>query len=181
MWPTETPWPWIVALLVAAVVCGFLWSRTRRRPLAVLTAACLLLVPAVYFAEQAIVTPAEEVERLVYELRDAVVAGDVERTLSFFSPTAETERGAVESGMKLADVKEDLRITDLSVRSFDNDTQAVSEFRANGTVVPENYGEQHVATRWEMRWRKEGGEWKLYKIVRLNPITGEQIGLLSQD
>lgn len=61
------------------------------------------------------------------------------------------------------------------------DTQAVSHFRANGTVVPENYGDQHVATRWEVSWRKEAGEWKVYKIVRLNPITGEPINLLSHD
>jgi hypothetical protein len=181
MWLTETPWPPIIALLVAAVVFGFLWSRTRRRPLAILALVCLVLVPAAYFVEQAVVTPAEEVEQHVRELRDSVVAGDVERTLSFFAASAEAERGAVQAGMKLVDVKDDLRITDLSVKTVGEDTQAVTHFRANGTVVPENYGDQHVATRWEISWRKEAGEWKLYKIVRLNPVTGDPMGLMSQE
>ena len=181
MWFADSPWPTIVALLVATVAFAFAWSRSRRPVIGGLAVACLLLIPAVYFAERAIVTPAEEVEADVLALRDAVVAGDVERTLSFFSATALPERTAVAAALALADVQDDLRITDLDVSTFGVDTQAVSHFRANGTVSSRAFGDHRVATRWEVSWRKEAGDWKLYKIERLNPITGEPIGLLSGD
>jgi len=181
MWLTETPWPAVVVLLVAAIAFAFLWSRSGRRAFAVAAAVCLLLAPVAYVVEESIVTPAEEVEMKVHALRDAVVAGEVEKVLSFISPTDEVDRARVTLAMNLADVKDDLRITDLSVVTLGEDTQAVSHFRANGTVVPQGFGDQHIPTRWEVSWRKEAGDLKVYKIVRLNPINGEPIGLTSAD
>lgn len=181
MWLTESPWGPAAVLLAAAVIFGLVWNGNRRGLFAVLAVVCLLLIAAVFAVERAIVTPAEEVERDILALRDAVVRGDLKGTLDYLSPTAVTERGAIETGMRLADVEDDLHVSDMDVKTLAGDTQALSRFRANGTVDLKGYGSGHVATYWEVSWRKEGGRWKIFQIKRLNPITGEVIGLLAPE
>jgi hypothetical protein len=181
MWFTETPWWPAAILLAAAVVFGLVWNGNRRGLFAVLAVVCLLLIAVVFAVERAIVTPAEEVERDIADLRDAVVRGDLKGTLDYLSPTADAERGQIETAMRIADVEDDLHVSDMDVKTVAGDTQAVSYFRANGTVNLKGYGSRHVATYWEVSWRKEGGRWKVFQIKRLNPITGEVIGLLAPE
>lgn len=184
MWLTETPWPPALLLLVGAVIFAIAWTRNRKVIFAVLAGFCLLLIPVVFVVEHLIVTPAEEIEAAIHSLRDAVVSGDIERTLEFFSTTAIVERAQVVTGMTMGEVQPDLRITDVSTKVMASDTIAVSQFRANGTFVmrgPFMAGTHRVATRWELSWRKEAGEWKITEVQRLNPITGEPMPLLSRD
>jgi hypothetical protein len=182
MWLTENPWPPAIILLVAAVLAGILWSNTRKKAFLAIAAACLIAIPIVFVVERSIITPAEVVERQIELLRDAVVSDDVEATLSFFSKSARFERGAIAAGMALVRIEPNVDITDLDVDVRANDTVAVSHFRANGTFVgrgPLAGGEQHIPTRWRVSWRKEAGEWKIFSVERLNPITGEKINILS--
>jgi hypothetical protein len=185
MWFTETPWPPAIILLVAAVLCGVAWNRNRKPLYFALAAVCLVAIPLVFVIEQAIVTPGEEVELQIAALREAVVADDLERTLSFFSKSAVLERTLVTSGMSIVRVNPDVHVTDVSVQTMAENTQAVSHLRANGTFVGRGAasigGERHFPTRWRVSWRKEAGEWKIYGLERLDPITGERIGILSAE
>ncbi|MDQ3333440.1 MAG: hypothetical protein M3552_22815, partial [Planctomycetota bacterium] len=169
--------------LIAAVVFGILWSRNRKTALIAIAVACLVAIPLVFVVEQAIVTPAEEVELQIDALRNAVVRDDVEATLDFFSQSAVLERAGVATGMTLVRVEPDVRVTDVSVKVTAEDTVAVSHLRANGTFVGRGGalrgGEHHTPTRWRVSWRKEAGEWKIFGLERLDPITGEKVGILS--
>lgn len=182
MWFTETPWAPAILLLVGAVLAGIVWSRTRKTLFVPIAIACLIAIPIVFVIERAIVTPAEEVELRIEALRSAVVRDDIEGTLDFFSRSAALERAAIASGMALVRVEPDVDVTDLTVDVTANDTVAVSQFRANGTFVgrgPFVSGDHHMPTRWRASWRKEAGEWKIFAVERLDPITGDRINLLS--
>lgn len=183
MWLTETPWPPSILVTILAIIT-LLWGYNRsHRGALIASGVLLLLIPAIFVVERLIVTPGEEVEALVHELRDAVVSRDIDRTLSYFSEQIVAERLAIGTGMGLGYVKPDVSITDLSVSVSQNST-AESHFRANGTFVldtPVASGERHIATRWNLLWRREAGDWKIYAIDRLNPITGEVIPMLSAD
>jgi hypothetical protein len=133
MWFTETPWPPIVILSVIAAVCYGLWHTGGRSIFFSVAVGCLLLAVGVYVGEKMIVTDAEKVEALVYELADAVEADDAEKALAHISHNAEAERGLVKTGIDLIDVEGNLRITDLQVELFSENSRARSHFRANGT------------------------------------------------
>lgn len=183
MWLTETPWPPSILVAILTTIT-LLWgyNRGQRGPL-IAGGLLLLLIPAIFVVERLIITPGEEVEALVHELRDAVAARDVDQTLSYFSPQLLPERAAIRAGMQMGYVKPDVSITDLSVSVSQNST-AESHFRANGTFVldtPIASGERHIATRWNVLWRREAGVWKIFSLDRLNPITGEVIPILSGD
>ena len=184
MWFTETPWAPSIVFFVAVVLAAVLWSHTRKTAFLALAAACLIAIPIVFVVERAIVTPAEEVELRIEAMRAAVIRDDVGGTLEFISKSAALERAAVASGMALVRIEPDVDVTDLDVKVTANDTVAVSHFRANGTFVgrgPFAGGTHHIPTRWRISWRKEGGEWKIYAVERLDPITGEKINILSTD
>lgn len=183
MWLTETAWPPAILLIILAVGCGFIGFRRGGRSWFVAVILLALAIPIAFVIERSIVTPGEEIERLVYDLRDAVVAGDIEATLAFFSPQAVAERTAIRTGMSLGKVKPDVDVSDLQVK-VTADSTATSHFRANGTFAyqtPVLSGERRISTRWRLSWRREAGQWKVYGIDRLNPITGEVISILSSD
>ncbi len=69
-----------------------------------------------------------------------------------------------------------LRITDVSVEMLSQGSRARCHFRANGRFEVIGFGDiGHQATRWELTWQREGGAWKVIRIRRLNPITGEEM------
>lgn len=176
----ETPWPTVAVLLVVAVAFGVAWNANRRGWFAIAAVLCLLLVPAVIVAERLIVTPAEQVEVRLFSLRDAVAADDSAAVLAFFSPTAVQERAGVELAMRVGRMAPDTRITDLTASTSAADTLAETVFRANGTAEGKLVGaSQHIATRWRLAWRREAGEWKIYGLNRLHPLTGERIGITA--
>lgn len=130
-----------------------------------------------YHVEQSIVTDAEVVAQSVTDAARAFEQRDVPRTLSFF---AQPLHPIVETAFALVSSIDSLRITDVSVRMLAQNSRARSHFRANGTVTVENHGNiGHQPSRWELTWQKQAGQWKIIKIGRLNPITGEQISLWS--
>lgn len=182
MWLTETPWPPAIVLLVAAVVLGLVWRRNGRMLFLALAVGCLLIIPIVFLVEAAIVTPAEEVEQQIYAVRDAVIRDDIKATVAFLSTTAVQEKLIVASAMAVGRVQPDARITDVTVDVKGDGTVATSHFRANGIFTGDGVvlsGDHRFATRWRASWRKEGGEWKIFALERLNPITGEPIGMMD--
>jgi ketosteroid isomerase-like protein len=184
MWLTETPWPPAFVLAASAVVAGLFWRRTGRTGLLGLAIACLLLIPVAFLVERAIVTPSEEIELRILAIRDAVIRDDLEATLAFFGSTAVREKTLVTMAMTAGDVHPDARVTDVDVDVKADGTLATSHFRANGTFSgrgPVPLGDHRFATRWRASWRKEGGDWKIFALERLNPINGEPIGYLSAD
>jgi hypothetical protein len=181
MWFTETAWPPIIILAIGAAVLLSLWSTSRR--VFHLLGAILLLIccGVVYVVEQQIVTERERVEEAIYGVADAFEAADTGATLKFISPRALDLQLAVQFVMSVLQVRveDELRITDVSIEMLNEDTRARAHFRANGTFFVAQYGDVgHRPTRWNVTWQKEGGEWKIINVERLDPVRGDPMPLL---
>jgi hypothetical protein len=60
-------------------------------------------------------------------------------------------------------------------------SRAVSLFRANGVVAVKGLGaQQQMASRWQVTWQKEGNDWKIVEVVRLHPYKDESMQILEQ-
>jgi len=180
-WITENPWPGVV--ICGAIATFFLMQALRGGKVRTWGLAGLFIVAAfgIYIVEQSIVTPAEEIEVRVHDLLAASKSGDIESVLNFISNNNLLLKTAIGSGLAIVDIHDDVRVSDLNVKMVANDSRGISHFRANGTISIRNASyERHVATRWELTWQKEGDQWRIVSIQRLNPITGEEIELMKR-
>ena len=176
-----------VAVVLAAAAVGLaVWALASGRGKFLGAAlACGVLAAGVFGADRLIVTEAEVVEARVEDLAAAVVAGEVEAVLAFFSPTAAGDRAAVRTGMGLATIDPDLRLTDWDTTVTAGGTAATCHFRANGTIRGKFFGGGNAfrqPTRWLLSWRKEGdpAAWKVVEVRRLDVMTGEPVDLLGR-
>ncbi len=174
MWFTETPWPPI--LVLAAIAAGFgaalISTQNVKHLLPILLLAALAV--GVYVIEEQIVTERERVETSIYEVAAAFQQKDLGGTLRHFSEQSIRLRGMATGAVLGIDVQEDLRITDVSVTMSNSESRAQSHFRANGSFNVMGFGDVgHQPTRWNVDWQKEGGEWRIIEVERLDPITGE--------
>lgn len=181
MWFTETPWPPIFILLV---VCCFLvaaWQGSKRAIYLVWVVALLAACAGIYFIEEVTVTESERVERNVHDLVHAFQRKDKQATINFFSQQVPEYRAILEKAMDIVDIKGDVDVKDVNVLVVSENTQAISHFRANATIsIRGLLQDSHQPSRWELTWQKEAGEWKIVGVQRLNPVTGEKMGILQQ-
>ena len=178
-WFTENPWPPIFFLGIVACILLAVWSSQKR---AIWLASALAVVACaltVFFVERAIITESERVERNIFELKTAFEHKDKTRTLSFFSLQAPEAREKVEQALEWVDLPDGVDIKDMDVRMSNENTRAVARFRANGTVSFRGLGTHHAPSRWEVTWQKEGNDWKIVDVVRLNPFKDEPMGIFE--
>lgn len=182
MWPTENPWPAMIALVCVAVLFIGRYAARRKLPSLILAVLCLLLAGGCFVLDQLVVTPAELIAQNIYDLTAAFQRQDKQKTLSYFSPKAR-ERVIIETALGQVKVQDDLRVSDVSVTFRAANSVAVSHFRANASVSVNMMGVNadisYHPSRWELDWQREAGEWKIIQVHRLNPITGKEIGFLS--
>lgn len=176
VWITETPWPGIVLLAGAAAVSLLAGFRNRGR----IAAVCLLLAGLLYVIEGAIVTPAEMLDEQLEALRQGFVADSEEQVFAQISPNAPELRELAKKGLQMVRVSPLLHIQDVEVNPSADGASAEVSLRANGPLtIRQNDMLTRVSTRWKTTWRKEDGSWKLFRVQRLNPVTGEEMGALS--
>lgn len=178
MWFTETAWP---PILVGCVIAGLFvaaWYSSRRALPLIGALVVLALCVGIYVAERTIITEAEKIEQAVVDLTHAFRQKEVERTKGFFSPRYEEGRELVTRVIHFVDVEDDLSIASLNVRMLASNSRAESDFYANatvGTTTTGNLGRQ--SSRWKLTWQREGGEWKIIQVRRLNPINGTEMAI----
>ncbi|MBW3543662.1 MAG: nuclear transport factor 2 family protein [Planctomycetes bacterium] len=177
MWFTETPWPPLFICLGLAALFWAAWFSTRRGLWLIVSGGLVAAAAGVYFVEALIVTEAERVEAAVLAIASAYQRGDLEETLSYVAEDAADIRSLIESSLRFYEVKDDLRITDLSVTMGAEGEQALAHFRANATIVSraDNYRGSHPS-RWHVTWRREDGRWKVVAVQPLHVVSGEPIG-----
>src|SRR5579863_9661914 len=180
IWFTETPWPPIIILAIAAIVCLAAWASQKRGFWLVGGVLAVAAIVAVYFIERSIVTEAERVEQSVHSLAAAVQRKDREAALAFFSVQAPELRNQIQQGLSLVEFPNGIDIKDVQVRTSNEETRAVSHFRANGTVSVSGVASRHVATRWSVTWQREGTQWKIIEVQRLHPYKDEKIDFFDQ-
>lgn len=183
MWFTETAWQPIIALTIAAAALLGMWSSSRRVLNLIGVILLALSAGVVYVVEQRIVTERERVEAAIFGVADAFRAADTGAVLEFISLRAPLE---LRLGIQLAmgpmqvRVQDDLRVTDVSVEMLSEDSRARAHFRANGRIYVGEHGDVgHQATRWNVTWQKEGGEWKILDVERLDPVRGHTVDLIT--
>ena len=181
VWFTQNPWPVVlICFVLGSLFAGIGLQKNTIRNWGI-GLAFFLSAGLVYYVESIIITPAEEVEIAVYECVQDCIDNDIENVLDKISANNLILQGVVRAGLKLADVNEDMHVTDLQVTMLANDSRARSHFRANGSFHVNSLNHQgHAATRWNITWQKEAGKWKIINVERLNPITGKTMQILKQ-
>lgn len=180
MWFTETPWPPIVIFSIVAAVLVAVWSAQKRAWPLIGAATLVVLCVLTYVFERFYVTDGERVEADVLGLAHAFQHKDLEKTLSYFSPQAVKLRAEIENAMYFVTVENDLDIKDMSVTLVSAGSQAVSRFRANATVSVKGFGNVGFKpSRWDVTWQREGGDWKIVKVERLDVLQDKKIGILD--
>ena len=173
MWFTENPWPPILILGMAA--CGMFaaWYSQKR---AIWLAGCLAALVgcgAIYFYEKSIVTDGEKVEARILKLVSDFEKKDRDAVVDAISKQAPKWREIALQALEDVDIQPGLDVKDMSVELFSERSQAVSRFRANGNVTYKKGMTAYHPSRWELRWQKEGNDWKIVDVVRLDPLRDE--------
>ena len=139
------------------------------------------LAVAVLVVEHFWVTDAERIERVVYDLRDAVQASDVDRVLSCLAPDVEfVQQGNTSSGevtrtyirSTLSNAKFDfVRITHLRTEAFRQSRRGTAEFRIiasgsiQGPLVQLNFGTTN--SDWSLGFNETSPQ--VWKVDRITP------------
>jgi hypothetical protein len=173
-WFTENPWPPIFLLFVVAGMLVAAWTSQKRGIWLLGALTALVAAAAVYFIERSVVTEAERVEMKVHAVAGAFERKDKDATLAFFSVQSPEVREMVADALEWVDLPDGVDIKDMSVRMSNENTRAVARFRANGNVSVRKFAPHHEASRWEVTWQKEAGEWKIIAVDRLDLIKDEK-------
>ncbi|MCA8993445.1 MAG: hypothetical protein KDA88_15760 [Planctomycetaceae bacterium] len=181
MWFAETAWPTLIVLATVAAIFVSRWMANRRAIWLGAAGFFVALMPLVWWLEIQIVTPREQVEQSILDITSAFQQKDSEETLKHISPGAPHIKILAAGALKLVDVSDDMRVSDIQIELTNEDSIAKAKFRVNARVGLLGQTEkQHQPTRWDATWRKEGEEWLLFKITELDPITGEPLDRFGQ-
>lgn len=180
VWFTEDPWPPMFICGLAALLAVAFWANSKRAAYLLAALGLLAFGGVLYVAEQAIVTPAEEIERLVVQLCE-----DFRRksptTLDYFSDSAPELKLMCQAALALVEIKDDLRVTDLHTKLTNDNTRAVCHFRANAGLSVTGFGDVgRQPARFELTWAKEPSGWKIIGVKRLHPIKDEEMSLMEK-
>ncbi len=187
MWFTETAWPPIIILGVIGVLLFLGWMSQRRAGYLAGVFACLGLCSIVWLAEQQIVTERELVEQRLHDfativqreslqrgIANLVLGGPEPKTFEFISANANDVRELARQALDMVDIQDDVRISDVRTTLTNNQSRAVTQFRATASVSVAAYGNVgRQPTRWELTWQRENGIWKVASATRLNFMSGQ--------
>lgn len=180
-WFTETAWPPIMILATAAGAGVALFFTTQRVKYLAALLPLIVLGPVIYAYEQRITTERERVEESIFGVTSAFERQDRPEVLKYIGGQEIVMRKIAEWALDTVKPEGPLNVTDVSVAMHNNDSRATSHLRVNGAISVMGMGDVgHRASRWELTWQKEGGEWRIIDIQRLDPISGERMNIDTQ-
>ena len=192
MWFTEDAWSPIILCTVIAAIFLIAFMTTQRARFLIALPLLLLAAITIYFVEIAIVTDGEQVEKNLHDLVDTFVEESHQfgsgssvipeqaRCQSFFAETNTVDRTRVVAALMFVQVEGNIRVTDVKIQLTNQDTMAVTHFRANATFSTDSNSGHHPA-RWEMTWQKQAGEWKITRTKMLNVVNGQEMQVPGVD
>lgn len=143
-------------------------------------AVCVLLAAVALAVDWQVETDRERIARQVVALVRAFERGDRGEMLSYLSPQAVCERALVEFALETVTVEHPLSIKDVQVTLHNEDSVAISTFRANGTVAVRGRSLGHHPSQWRLTWRRMADEWRITRIEELDPLRSEPLHRLGQ-
>lgn len=175
-WLTENPWPLLLILGGTALV-ALISGSPKGRSVAVV---CLLAVAGLYLIESAIVTPGEEVEGQLQIMLDGFRDRNQNAINDCIADESPKLRETAAEGLNIVTLTKDFHIKDLEVTVHEDGRTADAHLRANGTLRV-NHGDMisRVFTRWKTVWKHDGSGWRLAEVRRLDPVNGQEIGILE--
>ena len=169
---TDNPWPLIVLLSGAAVIC-FLVIPGRGRSFGL---GCLLVAVGLYVVEDQIVSPAERVEAEILTMLESFKQSDIDAIGSQISEDSPQLVEIAAEGLELVEFGSAFHVKSVEVEFID-ESNAIAKVRANGWIKSRKSGyDQRVAEYWETKWKLENEVWLMTDATRLNPVTGEKVG-----
>lgn len=178
MWFTDNPWPPMLITGSAAVICLVLWNSQRRRQFLNAGLLFLLMTGGIYAMERAIVTEGERLQQDTIQLCQQFRARD-DKALDHFSATAPEWKTMCAGAMATVKIKDDLRLSDFRTKVSNHNSRGTVHFRAHATISTMEYTGYHLF-RCILTYQKEGGEWKIVDVERLDPIRGERMGVMDR-
>jgi len=171
-------WPlfFLCLILGAALLAQWVLQRGRRQLVA--AAVFLLAAVVILLADHFIITQTKRVQSNIFELAKAVEAANVERCLSFFSEGDKADRQMVQQAVGMVQIQGTIHISDMTIKMSSAESRAVSTFRATADVTYQNQTSR-FPTRWELTWQREGNEWKVIRVRRLQLIGDQETNPLS--
>ncbi|HEY0981321.1 MULTISPECIES: hypothetical protein [unclassified Schlesneria] len=178
MWFTENAWPPMLICAVAGIVFLGLWNSDRRSLYLVLALVSLGMIGVVYGVERMIVTDGEKLQLQVVDLCNQFRRRDP-AALDHFAASAPGLRLLCQEAMALVEVGDDLRLTDFKTTLTNQNSRGRVHFRANATISVMGFTGHHPF-RCVLSFQKEGGNWRIIDVERLDPIKGEKIGVMDR-
>jgi hypothetical protein len=175
-WLTENPWP-LLLILAGTSVVAMISGVPKGRSVSVM---CVLAAVGLYFIESAVVTPGEEVESQLQMMLEAFRERDQNTIDRLVADESAKLRETSAEGLKMVTLTKDFRFKDLEVAVRADGQTADAHLRANGTLkLNSSDMETRVFTRWQTVWKQIGTDWKLVEVRRLDPVNGQEIGILD--
>ncbi len=181
-WFVDNPWPPAVLFATAAVVCLIAWIRMQQGKWLIATIVCAAGVGLSFLIDQLVVSDAEVVEQNIIELTSAFQQKNGDRVHALISNEKRSKwiHDQVKNGLETVEVRDDLRVTDISV-AMKGEDEAESHFRANATIIVRGHGNVgYRPSRWRLGWVREDGEWKVATLMRLNVIDGKDMDVMHR-
>lgn len=180
----ESPWPGMIIFMITGITFYLFWDQSGKNSYLGGVVLSLLGIAAAFTYDSLHITLSEEIEITVSMLAHDCESNDIEKTVNHIDPNAGDIQQIVRTGMSLVKVQPRLRITDVHVTLLRSPgggepTRGISHFRANGTVTLQGTISTHIASRWKLTWEKAAGSWKIIKLDRLDPISGDVIATLD--
>lgn len=182
MWFTEAPWPPTVLFATLAVICVAMWMRQQQGQSLIAAGACLCGIGLSFLIDSMVVTDAETVEGNVYELTSAFQQKQADKLHNLISDETRAKwiHDQVANALETVEVRDDLRVTDVSVEMKGED-EAESHFRANATIIVQGHGNVgYKPSRWRLGWVRENGDWKVATLMRLNVVDGQDMEVMHR-
>lgn len=170
---TENPWPLII-LLAGIAIAAFASGIAKGKSIALV---CVLLAVGLYFVEQSLISPAEELEAEISVMLDNFKAKNVDAITAQIVNGKDDLIATAKKGVEIVDLGDSFKIKDVQV-TIDSDSTATAMVRANGPVTVPGYN-GHTPTFWKTTWQKSGDRWKLSNAIRLDNVSGKEVDTLS--
>ena len=171
---TENPWPLIILFVTAAVISLISGSSRSLQ----FTSLFVALAVAVYLVDMLVESPGEEVETEIAELLQDFKREDLDAIRRKPSDQHPELYNTAAAGLQMVDLDTEFHLNGVETETV-SDTEVVADVRANGRVSVQG-GSRHVVTRWTLTWKKTADTWILSKVIRRDPIKGDEIEILAR-